>query len=400
MYDAPVYINIYTPCANESHIIVPAQQPNQFLRAYVQPPLSLLCSYIMNSDDTPFWSLASPETSPHNTGTVLQLGDELNAYNEAGISDAMKVLDAPSQLVDQTLPSMLMEPEEPYSPFSILSVSPPGSPFSTASQSPTPLFISPVGSSRNSPMPINTATTPSPVPVLNRPLNSADVARRSLESSSGKMRRRSGSDSEQAKAARRRKHNELEIRRRKEMNNQFEELHGVLGCQHTRSSILDAALSRICMADQQIKALSAQVSLLKPKPLSKDQQAHSEQERGSEESFAQLYRSSYIAQAILGIDGRILQCNESFTSMTKRSTKDLLGTTIFALVGAGSLPSAYALTNQVLESPKSSFYAELGIKCPSSGDDIPLHSIATALVSGNQASEPYAIVLIASKTRV
>lgn len=245
-----------------------------------------------------------------------------------------------------------------FSPFSNFSTSPPLSPFSSPPASPLPAHFRNGTSS-------NGNGSPFPAHVVSQASNSSAGA-----SLSGTKRRSSRGVDEKALAIRRRKHNELEIRRRKKMNEKYEELYTLLGCPHTRIGILDAAITRLRTTEAQIKSMNIVLEALKKNSSNWD--SSKQQEDGiltdskTQPDQAKIIESIHDSIRFIGMpcfltapNGSLLFCNRAMEKFLGFSADTLGKSSLFSLITESDLPEVFSFTKKSLSREVSSQQLDL-----------------------------------------
>jgi PAS domain S-box-containing protein len=209
----------------------------------------------------------------------------------------------------------------------------------------------------------------------------------------------SGSADEKTLAIRRRKHNELEIKRRKKMNEKYEELCQLLGCSHTRLGILETAISKIKSADAQVRALNIILDATK-KDLNHSHSSNSKAVSSTDFSFnlPALNETPVLASSaneiitkmsnsirelkcpamITALNGSILSFNSAVPKMLGFSDEILTKSTLFSVISEADLSKMFALTNRVLSGEVSSEVIDLKM-VHSQGYTVSLRSFITAI---------------------
>jgi PAS domain-containing protein len=147
----------------------------------------------------------------------------------------------------------------------------------------------------------------------------------------------------------RKKHNELEVRRRKRINQKFNELQMICQSKCDRRSILQSAIDLIQAQKVKLGNLEEKVNhlrelqeqeddfgsslLLQPKPdekeIIKDELL---KEPSSSFDFYSIYNSTSSPLAVLSLEGSIVDCNEAFCNLIGRSRDQILAQeTIFSV---------------------------------------------------------------------
>lgn len=236
--------------------------------------------------------------------------------------------------------------EHDYSPFSALS-SPPHSPFSANSSppgSPLPLHFRKTLSDNKISRGDSSAASPFPV--------------HASQEKKTQKRKSSGVDPKSI-AMRRKKHNDLENKRRKKMNERYEQLHQLLGCPHTRLAILESAFSKLHAYESQIRALNIVLEAMNKQVTDLSGNDHNhitnavESSSGTDISsvFEELTASlSHVpfAMVLTALNGTIMDCNDSFCVGLDFTKQVVLKSTLFALVNDQDLPIVFSTTRTIL----------------------------------------------------
>jgi hypothetical protein len=298
------------------------------------------------------------------------------------------------------------------SPFSNFSGSPPMSPFSSPPASPLPAHFR----KKSSPRPGNSSVDSSPYPA--HATNAQGSAASGKSSNlSGQKRRGSRAVDERTLAIRRRKHNELEIKRRKKMNDKYEELYRLLGCPHTRVGILDAAIARIKTSDAQIRAMNIIMEALKKNAPNMQTLSSEESNNGANGQAKSELRvdSSTIFQNLSGslghlntpvmitaLNGSILMCNQSLCDCLGFSLDVISKTTLFSMVSESDLSDVFSATKKVLSAEVPCQVLDLKM-VHAEGYTKTLHSIISGVVSpsaDSSSSKPIALMIVFSSIEV
>eukprot|EP00475_Leptophrys_vorax_P018506 TRINITY_DN25318_c0_g1_i1.p1 TRINITY_DN25318_c0_g1~~TRINITY_DN25318_c0_g1_i1.p1 ORF type:complete len:509 (-),score=89.97 TRINITY_DN25318_c0_g1_i1:2843-4267(-) len=292
------------------------------------------------------------------------------------------------------------------SPFSNFSGSPPMSPFSSPPASPLPAHFR----KKSSPKPGNSSVDSSPYPA--HATGSAPSGKSTL---SGQKRRGSRAVDERTLAIRRRKHNELEIKRRKKMNDKYEELYRLLGCPHTRVGILDSAIARIKTSDAQIRAMNIIMEALKKSApnmqtlsaessngsLSQPKQELSADSSTIFQNLSNSLRHVNTPVMVTALNGSILMCNQSLCDCLGFSNDVISKTTLFSMVSESDLSDVFSVTKKVLSAEVPCQVIDLKM-VHADGYTKTLHSIISGVVSSNGDSnvKPIALMIVFSSIEV
>jgi PAS domain S-box-containing protein len=178
-----------------------------------------------------------------------------------------------------------------------------------------------------------------------------------------------GDMDEPSLALRRRKHNELEIKRRKRLNDRYEELHQHLGCAHTRLAILETAIARLKHAESQIKALNIVLDAVKKHPGNlfvgtrnpKSESSSCQAPTASSTTARMLAAFDCVDVPLLVLlpNGSVADCSQSFCELIG-FTKDVLRqSTIFSLASESDLSELYGVINKLVSKEISSHFLDL-----------------------------------------
>jgi len=167
-----------------------------------------------------------------------------------------------------------------------------------------------------------------------------------------------GTLTEEELKERRKKHNQVEIRRRKRIKSSFNELGQICGCDSKQKRIiLSSAIEMIKEYEERIKNLQSSIDALDVAdedvktgaPV--DAQGASELvdnvirlKDGSTIDHESIFHDSGVPLNIAAFDGRILDCNNSFARLfgfTREQLLETQTTTLFSLTTAESLSTAF-----------------------------------------------------------
>lgn len=171
---------------------------------------------------------------------------------------------------------------------------------------------------------------------------------------------RSGTLTEEELRERRKKHNQVEIRRRKRIKASFNELGQICGCDSKQKRIiLSSAIDMIKEYEDRIKNLQTSIDALDAAGADDDAKGSAPVDStdietmvenvirlkdGSTIDHESIFHDSGVPLNIASFDGRILDCNLSFARLFGYTREQLLegqNTTLFSLTSPESLSIAY-----------------------------------------------------------
>ena len=185
--------------------------------------------------------------------------------------------------------------------------------------------------------------------ILARLTSRLDEGQEDLQPKRG-VKRPAGPSEDDVKEKRRRKHNELEVKRRKRINSKFDELQALCNCKNDRRSILQAAVDTIRSFANQVTVLEAELARIKASvpsgPLSPTL-------LGTSVLPAQqqlIFSNSTAPMGIMALDGRFLDCNDAACRLLGKSREELLQTTMFGLVHPKDLAGMFSKIQRLIKS--------------------------------------------------
>jgi PAS domain S-box-containing protein len=175
-------------------------------------------------------------------------------------------------------------------------------------------------------------------------------------SSSSVVDSETGDGQEDANERRRRKHNELEVKRRQRINEKFQELQDLCNSKSDRRSVLQSAIDMIQSYSTRIQSLEAQAQQYQqqlsagelyrangPRAL-----APLASQRTGAIDFQSVYRNLSAPIAVMSLDGRFVDCNDAMCMLFGKNREDIEQTTMFGLANPKDLANLFSKVQRLI----------------------------------------------------
>lgn len=175
----------------------------------------------------------------------------------------------------------------------------------------------------------------------------------------------------EAQERRRRKHNELEIRRRKRINLKFSELQNLMNCKSDRRGILQSAIDTIRSLAEKVSQLECDLEHMKT--VVNRSQYHGAMTTGNQQAmissiprammagsmgvpldFHSIFRNMSAPMGFMSLDGRFIDCNTAMCVLLGRSREEILYTTMFGLANPKDLASIFSKIQRLIKGEQHS----------------------------------------------
>jgi len=185
----------------------------------------------------------------------------------------------------------------------------------------------------------------------------------SASKASSKSKKTRNSLTEAEKIARREKHNQVEIRRRKRINQRFNELGDICGCDSKQKrNILTSAIDKLKEFEDRIQQLKGNLESLALDDVAGDPSDAVESAEEKLEGDGQfqdhsvvdhrsVFMKSGVPLHVSGFDGRILDCNEKFAQLFGFTREVILANqvTVFSLTSPDSLAVTFGVVGHLMK---------------------------------------------------
>jgi len=156
---------------------------------------------------------------------------------------------------------------------------------------------------------------------------------------------------------RRRKHNELEVKRRQRINEKFQELQELCSSKTDRRSVLQSAIEMIQSYASRIQTLEMQVQQYQQQAASGELYravnapralAPLAAHRIGTIDFQGVYRNVSAPIAIMSLDGRFVDCNDSMCMLFGKQREEIEQTTMFGLANPKDLATLFSKVQRLI----------------------------------------------------
>lgn len=159
---------------------------------------------------------------------------------------------------------------------------------------------------------------------------------------------------------RKKRHNQLETKRRTRLRSQFDEIRSLLDVSGDKSAVLEEVISFIRETKEHKEQIARQTSVMQMDSLTPSNRFIKTGEDANSVllNFTAVFETNPVAMAVARLDGKFIDCNKKFIELTGFDKAQITSTTLFATMDEQYLPKFFAAISSLMSGEMPVFTKE------------------------------------------